>query len=53
METNTPNISDFAQLEQFAENIRTTMIFLNLKLLRIDYEKYPELILAAQHIGKY
>lgn len=28
------------------------MIYLNLRLLQIDYEKYPELIIAAQHIGK-
>lgn len=29
------------------------MIYLNLRLLQIDYEKYPELIIAAQHIGNF
>lgn len=51
METSTPTISDLSQLEEMAENIRTTMILLNLKLLRIDFEENPILIQAAQHIG--
>ena len=51
METNTPTLSDLTQLEDMAENIRTTMILLNLKLLRIDFEENPALIEAAQHIG--
>ncbi len=51
METNTPTLTDLAQLEDMAESIRTTMILLNLKLLRIDFEENPTLIEAAQHIG--
>ena len=48
---NTPTLSDLTQLSVFAESVRTTMILLNLKLLQIDYEKYPEVIMAAQNIG--
>lgn len=50
-EVNTPTVSDLTQLAVFAENVRTTMLFLNLQLLQIDYENHPELIIAAQNIG--
>jgi len=51
-ELNTPQVSGLAEFENISENNRTTLLYLTLKLLRIDFEKNDQLILAAEHMGK-
>lgn len=46
------SIPDMVELAQIAESVRTTMILINLRLLRIDLKKHPVLFECAALVGR-
>lgn len=51
-EIENPNLQDMGQLVKIAQDIRTPMICLFLQLLRIDYEKNPDVLKTIELVSR-
>ena len=45
-------VSTYMEMEDRAEKLRTTMILIHMKILRMDFENHPELIQVAEYAGR-
>lgn len=52
MELDSTGLDDILQMEQLAENVRTLMILINLRLLQVDFRQDVELIQCAEYLGR-
>ena len=52
MELEQPEFQNYIALEERAEMYRTSLILLNLKMLRMDFKQHPVLFEAAEYAGR-